>query len=154
MWLLSICISYLANSWFSIFHISKIHCFPYLIFRIFIVFLFFGPFRIAVTCCFTSVVICLTNSIEYPQYLGTIQGMCQTLTMAFEATAPTLGASIYAWSISGHHVFPFDYRLYWVLWGIACCVMFGLAEMLPSDVNQRKFITRDVVDESSIIVSQ
>ena len=102
--------------------------------------------RIAVTCSFTSVVICLTNSIEFPNYLGTIQGMCQTLNMVFEAAAPTLGATIYAWSISGRHVFPFDYRFYWVLWGIMCGIMFGIASILPEEVNQRKFLTESTDD--------
>lgn len=51
-------------------------------------------------CIFTSVSILLSNSVDDPRYLGTVNGAAQTASMVFSALAPSLSASFYSWTAS------------------------------------------------------
>lgn len=63
--------------------------------------------------------------------------------MTLMAAAPATGSTIYAWSISAPHVFPFDYNLFWVLLGSLCLLMLLMSFALPKSLDRRKY----VVDE-------
>lgn len=95
-----------------------------------------------VTCAtaFTSVTIAINNSVRNPEFLGAVNGMSQTVTMLFQSSAPIAGASLYAWSISSQHFFPFDFHFYWCLWVILCLVMMALTTLLPRSIDHRKFM--------------
>eukprot|EP00271_Cylindrocystis_brebissonii_P011844 TRINITY_DN29811_c0_g1_i1.p1 TRINITY_DN29811_c0_g1~~TRINITY_DN29811_c0_g1_i1.p1 ORF type:complete len:157 (-),score=30.48 TRINITY_DN29811_c0_g1_i1:517-918(-) len=111
--------------------------------RLLICVLFMAVRGISSISCFTSAIICCTNSIEFPQHLGAINGISQTLMMIMEALGPPVGASLYAWSVSGgvQHFFPLDYRLYWLCWGALCVAMYLMATLLPPEIDKRKFVT-------------
>lgn len=92
-------------------------------------------------------VVLVINSVKHPRFLGTVNGVSQTLMMSFEAIAPAAGGSIYAWSIGKGQRFPTDFHFFWILWFILCCVMFLLSLCLSQHINYRKFETNDPEEE-------
>ena len=91
-------------------------------------------------CIFTSCFILISNSVEDPQYIGTINGVTQTLTMFFRALSPTAGGSIFAWSTSQRGRF-INANLWFYFVGILYAVMFLLSCLLSPRVEERKFVT-------------
>ena len=91
-------------------------------------------------CIFTSCFILISNSVEDPQYLGTINGLTQTLNMFFRALSPTAGGSIFAWSTSQRGRF-INANLWFYCVGFLYVVMFLLSCFLSPRVEERKFVT-------------
>ena len=85
---------------------------------------------------FTAINMIVGNTVTHSQHLGAVNGMAQTIAMICAAIAPTGGASVFAWSVSGDHTFPLDFHLFWVFFLALCVVLFGLASMLPNSVNK------------------
>ena len=107
---------------------------------------------ISITTAYTTFLILITNSVQYPKYLGAVNGSSQTIQMFLMAAAPAVGSSLYAWSITGDHSFPFDYRLYWVLFGLLCLLMLGMSAFLSRTLDKRKMLVEglDIIDGKKV----
>eukprot|EP00850_Spirogloea_muscicola_P000518 SM000002S05598 [mRNA] locus=s2:1137741:1141602:+ [translate_table: standard] len=96
-------------------------------------------------CGFTSIFILIVNSVSLPQHLGAVNGLAQTGSAISRALAPTVGGSMYAWSISGksspHKFTLFDYHLPFVFIGFLIIFMILLSMKLPPSLDNRKFLS-------------
>jgi MFS family permease len=70
---------------------------------------------------FTSANILVSESAD-SNLLATVNALAQTFGSLARATGPAAIGAIFSWSISGKHVFPFDYHLAWYLIGFICFV--------------------------------
>eukprot|EP00850_Spirogloea_muscicola_P002218 SM000008S22307 [mRNA] locus=s8:949641:953502:- [translate_table: standard] len=95
-------------------------------------------------CGFTSIFILIVNSVSRPQHLGAVNGLAQTGSAISRALAPTVGGSMYAWSISGksspHKFTFFDYHLPFVFIGFLIILTILLSMKLPPSLDNRKFL--------------
>lgn len=101
--------------------------------------IFMASRGISVTTSYTTYLILIANSVRFPKYLGSVNGISQAVQMLLMAAAPAAGSSLYAWSITGIHGFPFDYHLYWILLGFLCFLMLAMSYLLPPSIDRRKF---------------
>eukprot|EP00898_Chlorokybus_atmophyticus_P004074 jgi/Chlat1/4668/Chrsp3S05609 len=89
-------------------------------------------------CIFTSIFILITNAVKSMDHMGAVNGIAQTVVAMSRAVGPTLGGSIYAWSISGsQHVFPLDYHMAFLLVGTIHCLGLLLTLKLTHAIDNR-----------------
>lgn len=64
--------------------------------------------------CFTLINISIVNA-AFPGTVGSVYGILQSLTALVRCIVPFIVAPLFAWSISGHHIFPFNHYLVFFL---------------------------------------
>ena len=106
-------------------------------------------------CAFTSVFVLIANSAPAPQ-LGAVNGYGQSLASAARGTGtarrrvilapedpltcvagPLLVSVLFAWSLSGHHSFPFEFHFVYVLLTVIATVTFSASLLLPASVDRQ-----------------
>ncbi|XP_065841582.1 uncharacterized protein [Oscarella lobularis] len=100
--------------------------------------LIFLRFCMGVT--FIMVSICMNNSV--PKYrVGAINGLSVSLTALTRTFSPSVGGSLFAWSIGwgeGHLGFPFGHHLVFYFFSIVYLVALLLSVNLPSSLQKQK----------------
>ncbi|XP_071094091.1 uncharacterized protein [Haliotis cracherodii] len=97
------------------------------------------PERLAVNCCFSGSSLMINNSAN-PQNAGTVNGIAMTFTALARTLAPTVGGSVYAWSISygaEHLGPPFDHNLAFLIFGLVFSISVIECLMLPESLNKQ-----------------
>ncbi|XP_065178177.1 uncharacterized protein LOC135808864 [Sycon ciliatum] len=94
---------------------------------------------------FVCLMLMINNSVETHD-LGAANGLAMSMTGCFRSLAPLACGSIFAWSIDGEHVFPFDYHLvFFLLSFLFLCT--SIASTRVSDLVDKKLGTHaDDVD--------
>lgn len=86
---------------------------------------------IATMCCIFSRLINFTtsnvliNNSAFSDFRGKVNGLGQVLAAVGRFVGPSMGSTLFAWSISGDHPFPFNYGFtyYISLFRVPCSVM-------------------------------
>ncbi|VDI82976.1 Hypothetical predicted protein [Mytilus galloprovincialis] len=98
------------------------------------------PLKVAVSCCFTATAIFINNSVE-PSEAGAVNGIAMTATAIGRTLAPTVGGSVFAWSISygaKHLGPPFDVSLSFFFMSLCCFITIVSAVTLPERLTRQK----------------
>ncbi|KAI8812838.1 major facilitator superfamily domain-containing protein [Cladochytrium replicatum] len=82
---------------------------------------------------FTSTFILINNSAPTPRLLGTINGFGQTGATLARTIGPTIGGSLWAWSLSAGLSFPFNYHLVYNLIAVVGMIMYLWSYLIPPD---------------------
>ncbi|KAI0208997.1 hypothetical protein LSAT2_006341 [Lamellibrachia satsuma] len=100
--------------------------------------LYMGLTKICILNCFSAVSILTNNSVP-PEYVGSLNGIAMTFAALFRGLAPTVGGSIFAWSItSGVKIgFPFDVNLVFIIFGSVFLASNILCSLTPKRLNQQ-----------------
>lgn len=104
----------------------------------------FPPFvtcSVSSLCIFTSIFILLTNAVSDPEHLGGMNGIAASAAAVSRAVGPTVGGSVFAWSVGQHGIFPLDYHLAFVSTGAILTATLVVSILLPNTINERKFVT-------------
>ena len=83
--------------------------------------------------CFTSSFVLLNNSVP-STHLGRVNGFAMGVASVSKFVGPALGSPLFAWSITGDHVFPFNRFCYFAG---AAMLMFVSAGIFPPRVPRR-----------------
>ncbi|XP_064612549.1 uncharacterized protein LOC135476450 [Liolophura sinensis] len=78
------------------------------------------PMKMAVNCCFAATSLFINNSVG-PEIVGSVNGIAMTATAIARTMAPTIGGSVFAWSISYgtfHIGAPFDVYLSFLMFSV------------------------------------
>ncbi|XP_067670679.1 uncharacterized protein [Haliotis asinina] len=97
------------------------------------------PERLAVNCCFSGSSLMINNSAN-PQNAGTVNGIAMTFTAIARTLAPTVGGSVYAWSISYGAEYlgpPFDHNLAFLIFGLVFAISLIQCLLLPESLNKQ-----------------
>ncbi|XP_046557694.1 protein ZINC INDUCED FACILITATOR-LIKE 1-like [Haliotis rubra] len=97
------------------------------------------PERLAVNCCFSGSSLMINNSAN-PLNAGTVNGIAMTFTAIARTLAPTVGGSVYAWSISYGAEYlgpPFDHNLVFLIFGLVFAISIIQCLVLPESLNKQ-----------------
>lgn len=98
------------------------------------------PLKVSISCCFTATALFINNSVE-PEEAGAVNGIAMTATAIGRTLAPTVGGSIFAWSISygaKHLGPPFDVSLSFFVMSLCTFITIVSAVTLPERLTQQK----------------
>ncbi|ESO95559.1 hypothetical protein LOTGIDRAFT_175151 [Lottia gigantea] len=93
--------------------------------------------KLGATCCFSGSAILINNSC-LPSVVGTANGIAMTSTALARTLAPTIGGSMFAWSVSNSLGPPFDVNLAFVLMGLVLTFSGIFSIMLPKSLNKQR----------------
>lgn len=97
-----------------------------------------GITKICSVTCFSAVGILMNNSVP-PEKVGVLNGIAMTFAALFRGLAPTVGGSLFAWSItSGVKIgFPFDVNLVFIIFGSVFLASNVLCSVTPQRLNHQ-----------------
>ncbi|XP_050408117.1 uncharacterized protein LOC126823364 [Patella vulgata] len=96
--------------------------------------------KLGVNCCFSGSSLLINNSCE-PKLVGAVNGMAMTFTAIARTLAPTVGGSLFAWSVgygSQHIGAPFDVNLSFIFFGLVFMLSCLMCIFLPKSLNKQK----------------
>ncbi|KAK6190747.1 hypothetical protein SNE40_002543 [Patella caerulea] len=96
--------------------------------------------KLGVNCCFSGSSLLINNSCE-PKLVGVVNGMAMTFTAIARTLAPTVGGSLFAWSVgygSQHIGAPFDVNLSFIFFGLVFMLSCLMCIFLPKSLNEQK----------------
>ncbi|XP_074642716.1 uncharacterized protein LOC141899965 isoform X2 [Tubulanus polymorphus] len=103
------------------------------------------PDRVCAVCCFCSIALFVNNSVK-PAFAGSVNGIGITFAALARAFAPTVGGSLFAWSITKGRQFgyPFDVNCVFIMFSLVYMVSLIVVLSIPNRLNfQNKGIPED-----------
>ena len=83
---------------------------------------------------FTASMVLIHNS-TYSDFRGKVNGLGQVLAAIGRFLGPSMASSLFAWSISGDHPFPFNSGFTYYILGIIMLFTALFVYTLPKDIN-------------------
>ncbi|KAJ3081493.1 hypothetical protein HK102_002310, partial [Quaeritorhiza haematococci] len=87
--------------------------------------------------CFTSIMILINESAETSQ-LGLVNGIGQTSAAFVRSIGPALGGTLWAWSITNHLSFPFNYWFIFLCLAVNALLCFAQSVLIPPPSPKRR----------------
>ncbi|XP_062597374.1 uncharacterized protein LOC134258806 [Saccostrea cucullata] len=95
------------------------------------------PQKIMTSCLFTASSLFINNSSP-PHMAGSVNGIATTSTAIARTLAPTIGGSIFAWSIGNNLEAPFDVNLPFFIFGFILWLISIYSLFMPESLNRKK----------------
>jgi len=86
---------------------------------------------------FTSVFVLINNAVM-PENRGKLNGFGQSLVAVTRCIGPTLGSSLFSWSLTNELSFPFNIYFTFIVMFVLHCVNIGLSWILPRATDKPK----------------